>query len=63
MRWLRSVLLPPAEDDTAVDQAKFRQREKFSGWDKVSSRIVEAEESIRERRHRNLGHTPERRHG
>ena len=63
MRWLRSVLLPPVENDTDVDAARYRQREKFTGWDRVSHAILESEESIRERRHRNLGHVPERRHG
>ena len=63
MRRLREWLLPPV-DDTDVDRAKFRQREKVTKWDPVYQSIATSEQAIRgERRHRNKGHTPERRHG
>lgn len=64
MRWLRKLLLPPLEDETDVDAARYRLREQASRWDRVHHSIAEAEATIRgERRTRNIGHTPERRHG
>jgi hypothetical protein len=63
MRWLREHLLP-RQDDTEVDQAKFRQRQKVDRLDRVLESIATTERAIRgERRHRNLGRIPERRHG
>jgi hypothetical protein len=62
MRWLRERLLPPR--DTEVDRAKFRQRQKFDAWERMVHENAVFERVIRgERRQRNNGHTPERRHG
>jgi hypothetical protein len=63
MRWLREHLLP-REDDTEVDRAKFRQRQKVDRWESVYQSIFTSERGmVGERRRDNRGHTPERRHG
>jgi hypothetical protein len=63
MRWLRDRLLPPV-DDTEVDRAKFRQREQVSAWERIVHENDVFERVIRgERRHRDTGRVPERRHG
>ena len=63
MRWLREKLVP-REDDTVVDEAKFRQRQKVQSWDRVYQEIANTERAIRgDRRQRDIGHKPERRHG
>lgn len=64
MRWLRERLTPPDDTDTAVDEAKYRQRQKVQTWDRVYQSISDTERSIRgERRRADHGHVPERRHG
>jgi hypothetical protein len=63
IRWLRDHLLPPV-DDTDIDRATFRKREKAGEWERVFQSIATSERAIRgERRRNNIGRTPERRHG
>jgi hypothetical protein len=63
MRWLRKHLLP--KEDVDVDRAVFQQREEARDWRAAYIRSIEVTERVirGERRHRNTGHTPERRHG
>ena len=45
-------------------EAKFRQRQKVQSWDRVYQEIANTERAIRgDRRQRDIGHKPERRHG
>lgn len=75
LRWLRNLFereeqvrhqkfdLAALEDHQAFDRAQLKQRQQFDRWAAVIENIRATEGVVRDRRHVNHGHTPERRHG
>lgn len=63
MGWLADLFRRRTDDD-GIEQARESRSEQFSRWDAVHRSILTTERAItNDRRHVDLGRTPDRRHG